>query len=76
MASAGARAYNGSLEAERSPGAQPLLRGSGAKPPDAKSFFQCMERLKKEQICPILRTFSAQYARGRLHCVRYRNVHI
>ena len=35
MASAGARAYSGSLGAEpqQGPGAEPLIRGSGAKPP-------------------------------------------
>ena len=41
MASAGARAYNGGLgrSPQRGPGAEPLVRGSGAKPPEAEDYF-------------------------------------
>jgi len=41
MASAVARAYNGGLgvEPQRGPGAEPLVRGQGAKPPEAESFL-------------------------------------
>ena len=37
----GARAYNGGLGAEppAGPGAEPLVRGSGAKPPEADSIL-------------------------------------
>jgi len=41
MASSGVRAYNGRLwqSPQRGPGAQPLVRGSGGKAPEADSFF-------------------------------------
>ena len=40
VASAVARAYDGGLRwsPQRSPGAEPLVTGSGAKPPEAESF--------------------------------------
>ena len=41
MASAGARAYNGGLgrSPQRGPGAEPLVRRSGAKPPEAEKLL-------------------------------------
>ena len=50
-----ARAYNGGLRAlpQRGPGAEPLVRGPGAKAPDVESFL-AFARPKERQICPIL----------------------
>jgi len=76
MATAEARAHNNGLgsepPAESYPGAQLVRRAK------LMSFLHWNFQRKEGQICPILSTFSAQYARGRLccRCVTYRNVHI
>jgi len=43
MASAGERAYNGGLCPQRSPGAEPLVRG--LQPPEAETIFKAVVKL-------------------------------
>jgi len=85
MASTGAHACNGSLGAEPSaesrgraqgPGAEPVVGCHWVEAPllKLKSFFS-LEPPKEGENLSHSRHFSAQNARGRLHCVRYRNIH-